>query len=263
MRLYEFLENNIPAYKLLNVLSKYNNFNIKLSKTFHPYELPENNSKNDLMLDKKSVINSLSDNNLKISDLDKILQKYGWYISEVSTNYIHILKYNSYDNGYYDNYNNILHNLYFHVSNIKPSIILNKGLKALDSTDPNLDNTNSQSRGILYPNKRIYLWKLEQLSNAVKSDTNEKIERKLMQGLFSLIYGLGINEYGQYVYLITLPDSIKTHYDQEYGSDTPARYITQNIPPSYIKYIGTLDRLNTVVDKRNYKQMKQILRLTK
>ena len=258
MILNEFLENNIPAYKLQDVLYNNDNFVIEIVDSAN---IPENNSVNDITLSRDVVMTSLADNNMVMSEFDKLLQKYGWYISKIVGNTIHVLKYFGYDNGYYDHEIAVFHNLYLHVTKIKPSIILNTGLKTKDSTDNQIDIDGTMNRGIIYPNPRIYLWKLEAVSNVLKIDGPAKIEKRIACGIKSLLNGLHAGGYGNYVYLIKLPESIRTHFDQEYGPDMPARYINQNIPPSYISYIGTVERLKNSVESGNYKQLKQILKI--
>ena len=171
MNLNEFLENNIPGYKLLDVL--YNNDDIIVDYyDVDAEDLPKNNAPSDLILDKETVVKALEAKKIKMSEFDKILNKYGWYMSKVKDDYIHILKLNNMDNGYYDNEDKALNGLYLHITSVKPSIILNQGLKALASTDNELDKTNTMKRGIIYPNKRVYLWKLEDICSAKKGSEN-------------------------------------------------------------------------------------------
>ena len=228
MKLNEFLENNIPAYKLLDVL--YNNEDLIVDYyDVDAEDLPKNNSRSDLVLDKETVVKAITDKNMKMTEFDKILQKYGWYISKVKDDYMHILKLNNFDNGYYDNDNAAMHGLYLHISPVRPSIILNIGLKALASTDDELDKTNTMKRGIIYPNKRVYLWKLEDICS-VKS----------------------------YIYLAKLPAGLKTHFDNEYGEFLPARYITQNVPPSYLKFVGTIEKVSTLIEYSEFNRLREI-----
>ena len=92
----------------------------------------------------------------------------------------------------------------------------------------------TMNRGILYPNRRIYLWDLEEASNSC-TRYGGRVKQKIMSMFHSILNGIDGKSYGSYLYMVTLPETIKLHYDNEYGVDTPARYIVQNIPPSYIK----------------------------
>ena len=94
MNLNEFLENNIPGYKLLDVL--YNNDDIIVDYyDVDAEDLPKNNAPSDLILDKETVVKALEAKKIKMSEFDKILNKYGWYMSKVKDDYIHILKLNN------------------------------------------------------------------------------------------------------------------------------------------------------------------------
>ena len=75
MKLNEFLENNIPAYKLLDVL--FNNEDLIVDfYDVDAEDLPKNNSRSDLVLDKETVVKAITDKNMKMTEFDKILQKY-------------------------------------------------------------------------------------------------------------------------------------------------------------------------------------------
>lgn len=255
MNLNEFLENNIPSYKLLDVL--YNNDDIIVDYyNVDAEELPKNNAPSDLILDKETVVKALEAKKIKISEFDKILNKYGWYMSKVKDDYIHILKLNNMDNGYYDNEDKALNGLYLHITSVKPSIILNKGLKALASTDDELDKTNTMKRGIIYPNKRVYLWKLEDICSAKKG--SEDIGKILAKSIKTLFDEIDARHYGNYVYLAQLPGGLKTHFDNEYGEFLPARYITQNIPPSYLTFVGTVKQISTIIEYSEFTRLREI-----
>lgn len=255
MNLNEFLENNIPGYKLLDVL--YNNDDIIVDYYDVDAEnLPKNNAPSDLILDKETVVKALEAKKIKMSEFDKILNKYGWYMSKVKNDYIHILKLNNMDNGYYDDKDKALNGLYLHITSVKPSIILNKGLKALASTDDELDKTNTMKRGIIYPNKRVYLWKLEDICSAKKG--SEDIGKILAKSIKTLFDEIDARHYGNYVYLTQLPGGLKTHFDNEYGEFLPARYITQNIPPSYLTFVGTVEQISTIIEYSEFTRLREI-----
>ena len=255
MNLNEFLENNIPGYKLLDVL--YNNEDIIVDYyDVDAEDLPKNNAPSDLILDKETVVKALKSKNIKMSEFDKILNKYGWYMSKVKDDYIHILKLNNMDKGYYDDENKALNGLYLHISPVKPSIILNQGLKALASTDDELDKTNTMKRGIIYPNKRVYLWKLEDICSAKKG--SEDIGKLLAKSIKTLFDDIHARHYGNYVYLAQLPGGLKTHFDNEYGEFLPARYITQNVPPSYLTFAGTVEQISTIIEYSEFTRLREI-----
>ena len=254
MNLNEFLENNIPGYKLLDVL--YNNDDIIVDYyDVDAEDLPKNNAPSDLILDKETVVKALKSKNIKMSEFDKILNKYGWYMSKVKDDYIHILKLNNMDNGYYDDENKALNGLYLHITSVKPSIILNQGLKALASTDDELDKTNTMKRGIIYPNKRVYLWKLEDICSAKKG--SEDIGKILAKSIKTLFDEIDARHYGNYVYLAQLPGGLKTHFDNEYGEFLPARYITQNVPPSFVKFVGTVTKISTLIEYSEFNRLRE------
>lgn len=256
MKLNEFLENNIPAYKLLDVL--FNNEDLIVDfYDVDAEELPKNNSRSDLVLDKETVVKAITDKNMKMTEFDKILQKYGWYISKVKDDYMHILKLNNFDNGYYHKDDTAMHGLYLHISSVRPSIILSTGLKALASTDDELDKTNTMKRGIIYPNKRVYLWKLEDICS-VKSGDEDNIGKTLAKSLKTLFYQIDAEYYGSYVYLATLPGGVRTHFDNEYGESLPARYITQNIPPSFVKFVGTVTKISTLIEYSEFNRLREL-----
>lgn len=255
MNLNEFLENNIPGYKLLDVL--YNNEDIIVDYyDVDAEDLPKNNSPSDLILDKETVVKALKSKNIKMSEFDKILNKYGWYMSKVKDDYIHILKLNNMDKGYYDDESKALNGLYLHISPVKPSIILNQGLKALASTDDELDKTNTMKRGIIYPNKRVYLWKLEDICSAKKGSGD--IGKLLAKSIKTLFDDIHARHYGNYVYLAQLPGGLKTHFDNEYGEFLPARYITQNVPPSYLTFVGTVEQISTIIEYSEFTRLREI-----
>ena len=255
MNLNEFLENNIPGYKLPDVL--YNNDDIIIDFYDTDVEsLPKNNSISDLSLDKETVLNSIKTKNIKISEFDKILQKYGWYISKVNEDNIHILKLNNMDNGYYDRPDSIVSGLYLHISSVKPTTILERGIKAKDSLDTELDKTGNMSRKIIYPNKRVYVWKLEDICN-VKPD-NPDAGKILAKSIKTLLDTIMAKQYGNYVYAARLPAGLRTHIDNEYSELIPARYITQDIPPSYIKFTGTIDKISTLIEYSEFTKLREI-----
>ena len=255
MNLNEFLENNIPGYKLLDVL--YNNDDIIVDYyDINAEDLPKNNAPSNLILDKETVVKAIEAKNIKMSEFDKILNKYGWYISRVKDDFIRILKLNNMDNGYYDDENKALNGLYLHITSVKPTIILNKGLKALASTDDELDKTNTMKRGIIYPNKRVYLWKLEDICS-VKKDSDD-IGKTLAKSIKMLFNEIDARRYGNYVYIAQLPANLKTHFDNEYGEFLPARYITQSIPPSYLKFAGTVEQISTIIEYSEFTRLREI-----
>ena len=255
MNLNEFLENNIPGYKLLDVL--YNNDDLIVDYyDVDAEDLPKNNSPSDLILDKETVVKAIEAKKMKMSEFDKILNKYGWYMSKVKDDYIHILKLNNMDNGYYDDEDKVIHGLYLHISPVKPSIILNQGLKALASTDDELDKSNTMKRGIIYPNKRVYLWKLEDICSIKKNDEN--IGKALGRSLRTLFDDINARHYGNYVYIAHLPAGVRTHFDNEYGEFQPARYIIQNVPPSYLKFAGTVEQISTIIEYSEFTRLREI-----
>lgn len=253
MRLNEFLENTIPAYKLKDVLYKNDGLTIEyLTDPEHNYGV------SSFYIDKDSLYEELSSKNIKISEFDTIIQKYGWYISFVRGNKVSLLKLNGYDNGYYDVTGAFFNGLYLHISNVKPSEIKSAGLLSKDSKDYKLDNSGVMHRGILYPDRRVYLWKLsDAFGNLMQSAT--EFEKRAIAVFKTILRSLDANSYGTYMYLVRLPEGLRTHYDQEYGPDNPARYVTQNIPPSYVKYIGTTDRIEEVIRAGDFKRFRQIL----
>lgn len=253
MRLNEFLEQCIPAYKLRDVLYNNDEFLINyLSEPEHSYGVAS------FYIDRDSLLEELKNHGMKMTGFDKMIQKYGWYISFIRGNKVSLLKLNGYDEGFYDVAGAHFSNLYLHISNAGPSKIKSNGLIAKDSLDPEIDISGTMKRGILYPNKRVYLWKLEDISgNFTKSAKN--FEDRVIATFRSLLRGLNASGYGMYVYLVRLPEGLKTHYDQEYGPENPARYVTQNVPPSYIKYIGTVTRLEEIVLAKDYRRLEQIL----
>ena len=255
MRLREFLENSVPAYKLKDVLRRNDDFAIEyLTEPSHGYGIAS------FYIDKDSLYNELSDKHMKISEFDDIIQKYGWYVSFIRGNKVSLLRLNGYDNGYYDIAGAFFNGVYLHISNTVPSKIKTAGLKAYDSKDYELDDSGVMRRGILYPDKRVYLWKLSDASGNLSKSTNE-FEQRAMSVFKTVLRSLDANSYGTYMYLVMLPDGLRTHYDQEYGPNNPARYVTQDIPPSYIKYIGTTDRIEEVIRDGNFKRFRQILGL--
>ena len=255
MNLNEFLENNIPGYKLLDVL--YNNDDIIVDYyDVDAEDLPKNNSPADLFLDKETVVKALQAKNIKMSEFDKILNKYGWYMSNVKDGCIHILKLNNMDNGYYDDEDKALNGLYLHITTVRPSVILNKGLKACASIDDELDRTNTMKRGIIYPDRRVYLWKLEDICSAKKG--SEDIGKALAKSIKTLFDEIDARHYGNYVYLARLPGGLKTHFDNEYGEFLPARYITQNVPPSYLSFVGTVERISTIIEYSEFTRLREI-----
>lgn len=253
MRLNEFLEQCIPGYKLRDVLYNNDDFLINyLSEPEHNYGVAS------IFIDRDSLMEELEEHGMKMSGFDKMIQKYGWYISFIRGNKVSLLKLNGYDEGFYDVAGAYFSNLYLHITKAGPSKIKSTGLIAKDSLDPEIDISGTMKRGILYPNKRVYLWKLEDISgNLMKSSKN--FESRLIGTFRSLFRGLNASGYGMYMYLIRLPQGLKTHFDQEYGPENPARYVTQNIPPSNIKYIGTVTRIEEIVLNKDVRRLKQIL----
>lgn len=248
MRLHEFLEYCVPAYKLKDVL--YKNDDLVLNYYTEP---AHNNSVSAVQFDKQTVIETLSRNYIKFLDFDNLLHKYGWYISYVNDNIVNVVKLNNYDYGNYDKESSFFNNLYFHISNVLPTKILSNGLIAKKS-----DISDSKNE-ISYPDKRVYLWKLEDISGNLSLD-DKNFESRLLKTFSILLNGLNIEEYGNYVYLVKLSNSIKTHYDQEYGPENPARYVTQNIPPSAIKYVGTISKLSSIISNNDIISLEQIFK---
>ena len=175
MRLHEFLEYCVPAYKLKDVL--YKNDDLILDYYTEP---AHNNSVSAVQFDKQTVIETLSRNYIKFLDFDNLLHKYGWYISYVNDNIVNVVKLNNYDYGNYDKESSFFNNLYFHISNILPSKILSNGLIAKKS-----DMTDSKN-GISYPDKRVYLWKLEDIgenyTDALNDIKKHRINNDLVNG---------------------------------------------------------------------------------
>ena len=112
-------------------------------------------------------------------------------------------------------------------------------------------------RGIIYPNKRVYLWKLEDICS-IKKDDEDNLGKTLARSLKTLFYQIDANHYGSYIYLAKLPGGVKTHFDNEYGEFLPARYITQNVPPSYLKFVGTIDKISTIIEYSEFTRLKDM-----
>lgn len=255
MRLNEFLDQHLPPYMLINQLDK--QYDIIIT----PYD-DSGLSWNILSFDisRDDLKAQLDNKKISTKEFQEIIKKFGWYISYIRGDRLNLTVENNLDNNYYSNDNSIFKNLYLHVSNAKPSMINSKGLIAKDSTDPNVEKDLTMQRGIIYPNKRVYLWNLEDASGNL-SAMNKNFDRRLLSTFSIILNGLHASSYGAYIYLIELPTTIKLHYDNEYGTDNPARYITQNIPPSYIKYIGTTNRLLDIISDNDSDRLKQILKI--
>jgi hypothetical protein len=257
MKLYEFLELAIPASKLATVLSKNEGINIEYTQ-----DVEDGSHVVTFNIDRDTLLDELESHNIKMTEFDKILQKYGWYISHIRGNNVNLLKLNTIDHGYYDIDDSFYKGIYLHLTKAVPTKILKTGLKAKDSLDPEMDISGTVKRGIIYPDKRVYLWKMEDVSGNLKS-TDKNFDKRVIGAFRTLFNGLGVSGYGQYIYMVRLPKGLKTHIDNEYGADCPARYITQDVPPSYIKYIGTVNRIQEIIDTNNVKRLLQILNIEK
>lgn len=255
MRLNEFLEQHLPPYMLIKYIKKL--YNIEL--VTNEYDLGW--STYSFKISRANLLTDLKIQNISIKNFEAIISKYGWYISNISGNNITLNVENNIDNKFYRiNDNAIFKNYYLHITASKPSLITNHGLIAKNSTDPNVEKNLTMQRDILYPNNRVYLWDLEEITGyAALNDKN--FDKKILSGFNSILNGLHAKTYGNYAYLIELPSSIKLHYDNEYGTDNPARYITQNIPPSYIKYIGTISRISSILKDNDWKRLRQIINI--
>lgn len=255
MRLREFLEQHLPPFMLIDQLHK--QYNIKITP------LPNNEisswSIHSFDISRAGLKKELEQQKISVPEFENIIKRYGWYISYIREDRLNLTVENNFDNDYYSTTKNaIFKNKYLHITNVQPSRINDKGLIAKDSTDHNVQKNLTMQRDILYPNRRVYLWDLEEASGSVTPYTSQSM-KKVMRAFSSIIEGLHAKSYGSYAYLITLPDSIRLHYDNEYGVDNPARYITQNIPPSYIRYIGTVDRLCDIIENNDYRRLEQVL----
>ena len=257
MRLNEFLEQHLPPYMLINQLDKQYDIlltpidNNDLSWSIYSFDI----SRSDLL-------DQLNYNKISIKKFEEIIEKFGWYISYIRGDRLNLTVENNLDNKYLSDKDSVFHGKYLHVTNAKPSLILNKGLIAKDSTDPNVEKNLTMQRNIIYPNKRIYLWDLEESTGNITLN-NPRLDKSIMSAMSMILNGLHASTYGAYVYLITLPESIRLNYDNEYGTDNPARYITQNIPPSYIKYLGSTDRILECISDKDYTRLNHIMRVTK
>lgn len=231
MILREFLETSVPANKLLDLVYNNDDIIINLPKGT---ELPEYDSIANFLILKKPLLDQLEEKGLTLKDFDNIIQKYGWYVSIVNTGTIHLLKMHSVDKGYYDLDDIDFDNIFLHFSPVKPSIITTQGIKAKssESEDDEFDDR------IRYPNARVYLWKLRGM---YKSSGNFNLD--FIKRFRQLTEILDATDYGNYVYIIKLPKTIQLHYDEEYGRDTPARYITQNVSPSQVMFLSTVSKI--------------------
>lgn len=229
MILREFLETSVPANKLLDLVYNNDDIIINLPKGT---ELPEYDSIANFLILKKPLLDQLAEKGMKLKDFDNIIQKYGWYVSIVNTGTIHLLKMHSVDKGYYDLDDIKFDNVFLHFSPIKPSIITTQGIKAKNSESDEFDDR------IRYPDARVYLWKLRGMYKT-SGDFNLDFVKRFRH----LTEILDATDYGNYVYIIKLPKSIKLHYDEEYGRDTPARYITQNVSPSQVMFLATVSKI--------------------
>lgn len=256
MRLNEFLEQHLPPQMLIDQIdSQYKIMltpieDAELTWGIHSFDI----SRSDLL-------EQLKLRKISIPRFEEIIKKFGWYISYIRGDRLNLTVENNLDNDYYStNSNAIFKNKYLHVSNATPSMINSKGILAKYSTDPNVQKDLTMNRGIIYPNKRVYLWDLEEASGyLVKND--KRFDSRLLSTFSVILKGLHASSYGRYAYIATLPESIKLHYDNEYDVDNPARYIIQNIPPSYVTYIGTSERLLNTIDDKDAKRLTQILRI--
>ena len=230
MILREFLETSVPANKLLDLVYNNDDIIINLPKGT---ELPEYDSIANFLILKKPLLDQLAEKGMKLKDFDNIIQKYGWYVSIVNTGTIHLLKMHSVDKGYYDLDDIKFDNIFLHFSPIKPSIITTQGIKAKNSESDEFDDR------IRYPDARVYLWKLRGM---YKTSGNFNLD--FIKRFRHLTEILDATDYGNYVYIIKLPKSIKLHYDEEYGRDTPARYITQNVSPSQVMFLATVSKIS-------------------
>lgn len=257
MKLNEFLELAVPADKLQDVLWKNDDFQIHYNQN-----VPSGNGINSVDINRNTVLDELELHNMKMTDFDKLLQKYGWYISYINSHSINLLKLNTIDREYYDNEDSFYHGIYLHFTKVVPTKILKTGLIAKNSLDPEMDISGTVKRGIVYPDKRVYLWKMEDISGNLEH-SDKDFDKRVIKAIKTLICDLCANGYGQYIYLVRLPDGLKTHYDNEYGTTCPARYVTQNIPPSYLKYIGTASRMREIIVTGNTRRLLQILNIEK
>lgn len=257
MKLNEFLELAVPANKLQDVLWKNDDFQIHYNQS-----VPSGNGINSVDINRNTVLDELELHNMKMTDFDKLLQKYGWYISYINSHSINLLKLNTIDREYYDDEDSFYHGIYLHFTKVVPTKILKSGLIAKDSLDPEMDISGTVKRGIVYPDKRVYLWKMEDISGNLERDDKD-FDTRVIKAIRTLINSIGADGYGQYIYLVRLPNGLKTHYDNEYGTTCPARYVTQNVPPSYLKYIGTVSRMKEIIETGNAKRLLQILNIEK
>lgn len=256
MRLNEFLEQHLPPFMLIDQIDKQYKIILtpiedsELTWGIHSFDI----SRSDLLT-------QLELRNISVQRFEEIIKKFGWYISYIRGDRLNLTVENNLDNNYYSTTDNaVFKNKYLHITNATPSMIGSKGLIAKDSTDPNVQKDLTMKRGIIYPNKRIYLWDLEEASGYLTKN-DKKFDSRILSTFSMILNGLHASSYGRYAYIATLPESIKLHYDNEYGVDNPARYIIQNIPPSYVNYIGTIDRLSDVINSKDAKRLSQILRV--
>lgn len=257
MKLNEFLELAVPANKLQDILWKNDDFQIHYMDN-----VPDGNYVNSVDINRDTVLDELKLHGMKMTEFDKLLQKYGWYISYIRHNTINLLKLNTIDHGYYDDDDSFYSGIYLHFTKAVPTKILKSGLIAKDSLDPEMDKSGTVKRGIIYPDKRVYLWKMEDVSgNLERGDKN--FDKRVVGAVRTLIRSLGADGYGPYIYMVRLPKGLKTHYDNEYGSTCPARYVTQNIPPSYVRYIGIVNRMQEIIDNNDTRRLLQILNIEK
>lgn len=256
MRLTEFLEQHLPAFKFIEQIDK--QYDILIT----PYddEYVKSWFTHSFSAGRNDLYDQLQAKGISVKEFEEIIRKFGWYISYVNTagDRINFTVENNLDNQFEPDLDDaIFKNLYLHISNIQPSRIREQGLIAKDSTDRMFHVNMTMTRGILYPNRRVYLWNLAAATSYLKPWTSGG-DKRMISAFNTIFNGIDAKNYGRYVYLIRLPSTVKTHFDNEYGTDNPARYITQNIPPSYIKYIGTTERMLTVIKDNDADRLRAI-----
>lgn len=226
MILREFVKTSVPAYKLPDILFKYDNIAVRFTDDT---EIPEYDAISDARIAKGPVLAELANKKLDMKQFDQILQKYGWYVSKVEENAIHIVKLHGHDTE-----TDTRSVMFLHFTEIPPTTIGRTGFRAKRAEGKG-NNLDDRTR---YPEQRIYLWKLQGLGKE-SGDINLDFAKKFR----TLTEILGADDYGNYVYLVTVPSNVKIYYDEEYGKDIPARYITQNIPPSSVTFLSTVSKI--------------------
>ncbi len=240
--LREFLGDSVSQYDMENKYLKLiiPDFNKREDLTPNSYSTDPNERSGTAQTGKEDLISLEEDvlerHGLTLKEFEKRLKPYGWTVTGYTHKQVLIMP-NRLGRGQRLNVKkpealaliNKCKGLYLRFDNREPSLIKRVGFRTTKDRYLNLDDPK-RSKTQFWNQERVYVYSIDQLARYTKGDPVQ-----ILYGLFEIVQS-GM-EYGRYLYLMKVPESIRFDRDLEYNDgilSQIAGYLESNVHSSMI-----------------------------